>query len=60
MTLPAGKHTVEWRFRAPAFGKVEAVTLCSSIAILASVVAVVVAAVVRRRKQSKNQTNDER
>lgn len=60
MTLPAGKHTVEWRFRAPAFGKVEAVTLCSSIAILASVVAVLVAAVVRRRKQSKNQTNDER
>ncbi len=60
MTLPAGKHTVEWRFRAPSFGKVEAVTLCSSIAILAGIVAVVVAAVVRRRKQNENQKNDER
>lgn len=55
MTLPAGKHTVEWRFRAPSFGKVEAVTLCSSIAILAAVVAALIAAVVRRRKQNENQ-----
>ncbi|MBQ5679801.1 MAG: YfhO family protein, partial [Rikenellaceae bacterium] len=54
MTLPAGKHTVEWRFRAPSFEKVEAVTLCSSIVILASVVAVLVAAFLRRRKQNEN------
>ena len=54
MTLPAGKHTVEWRFRAPSFEKVEAVTLCSSIVILASVVAVLVAALLRRRKQNEN------
>ena len=60
MTLPAGKHTVEWRFRAPAFGKVEAVTLCSSIAILAGVAAVLVVAFIRRRKQKENLTNDER
>ena len=60
MTLPAGKHTVEWRFRAPAFGKVEAVTLCSSIAILAGVVAVLVVAFIRRRKQKENLTKDER
>lgn len=60
MTLPAGKHTVEWRFRAPAFAKVEAVTLCSSVVILAGVLAVVVAALVRRRKQLKNNENDER
>ena len=54
MTLPAGKHTVEWRFRAPSFEKVEAVTLCSSIVILASVVAVLVAAFLRRSKQNEN------
>ena len=60
MTLPAGKHTVEWRFRAPAFGKVEAVTLCSSIAILAGVAAVLVVAFIRRRKQKENLTKDER
>lgn len=60
MTLPAGKHTVEWRFRAPSFGAVEAVTLCASIVILAGVLAVVVVAIVRRRKQKENQKNDER
>lgn len=60
MTLPAGKHVVEWRFRAPAFDKVEAVTLCSSVVILAGVLAVAVAAVVRRRKKSKNNENNER
>ncbi len=34
MTLPAGEHTVEWRFRAPAFGNISAVTLVCSVAIL--------------------------
>jgi cell division transport system permease protein len=34
MTIPAGDHTVEWRFRAPGFAAVEGVTLASSILIL--------------------------
>ena len=34
MKIPAGRHTVEWRFRAPHFAAVEGVTLACSIAIL--------------------------
>lgn len=49
MRLPAGTHTVEWRFRAPGWRWVETVTLLSSAAILAACAAVVWAAM-RRRK----------
>ncbi len=38
MELPAGEHTVEWRFRAPRWGVVEGVTLAASIAILLSII----------------------
>jgi hypothetical protein len=34
MVVPAGTHTIEWRFRAPRFAAVEGVTLAASIAIL--------------------------
>lgn len=34
MELPAGTHTVEWRFRAPGWTAAEAVTLISSLLIL--------------------------
>ncbi len=34
MVVPAGEHTIEWRFRAPHFATVEGVTLAASIAIL--------------------------
>lgn len=34
MVVPAGEHTVEWKFRAPRFRAVEGVTLTASIAIL--------------------------
>ena len=36
--LPAGEHLVEWRFRAPAWGIIEVITLLSSLLILAGVV----------------------
>ncbi len=36
MELPAGDHTVEWRFRAPQWEVVEGVTLAASLAILLS------------------------
>ncbi len=38
MVVPAGEHTIEWRFRAPRFRMVEAVTLVSNIAILISII----------------------
>ena len=34
MKLPAGRHTVEWKFRAPGWAAAEAVTLVSSLVIL--------------------------
>ncbi len=37
--LPAGEHTVEWRFRAPAWGASEAVTLACSVAVLLLLIA---------------------
>ncbi len=37
MELPAGTHTVEWRFRAPGWNVAEGVTLASSLAILAGI-----------------------
>ena len=42
MKLPAGKHTVEWRFRAPGWTAVEGVTLAASLAILLGAVAALV------------------
>ena len=34
MVLPAGTHTVEWRFRAPGWGWTEGITLAASLLIL--------------------------
>jgi hypothetical protein len=34
MVVPAGAHTIEWRFRAPRFALVEGITLACSIVIL--------------------------
>jgi uncharacterized membrane protein YfhO len=45
MELPAGKHTVEWKFRAPHWGAATAVTGVASWIILLSLLAVVVASV---------------
>ena len=42
MELPAGKHTVEWRFKAPGWGLATAITGISSWIILLGLIAVVV------------------
>lgn len=51
MVLPAGSHTVEWKFRAPAFDLVEGVTLTFSLIIIVGLVAMVAVGVVRKRKK---------
>ena len=44
MELPAGKHVVEWRFRAPGWNTVEAVTgICSALILLGTAAAIVYA-----------------
>ena len=51
MELPAGKHTVEWRFRAPAWGVTTAITgICSWLILIGVVVALCL--VVRKRNQT--------
>lgn len=54
MELPAGRHTVEWRFRAPGWQTAEGITLVSSLAILAACAALIAAGVwraVKRRRE---------
>ena len=62
MELPAGRHTVEWRFRAPAWRTVEGITLACSAAVLgacAAVVAMYVRRALRRRPfRRENIKND--
>ena len=55
MELPAGTHTVEWRFRAPRWRAVEAVTLLSSLVILAGAGAGLAVGTVRRLRHAKEQ-----
>ena len=44
MELPAGEHVVEWRFRAPGWSAVEAVTgVCSALILLGAAAAIVYA-----------------
>ena len=53
MQLPAGEHTVEWRFRAPGWTAAEAVTLAASLAILVGALAAAVYAF-RRKGETEN------
>ena len=59
MELPAGRHTVEWRFRAPAWRTVEGITLVCSTAVLAAGVAAAAVCLRRAaRRRSENDKND--
>jgi hypothetical protein len=53
MVLPAGEHTVEWRFRAPGFALVEGITLTFTLLILGGLVVVAVMEILKRRKENK-------
>ena len=53
MPLPAGTHTVEWRFRAPGWTAVEGVTLAASLAILLGAVAALVYCFRKRTEKEK-------
>ena len=51
MELPAGRHTVEWRFRAPSWSAAEGVTAVCSAAVLAAGIAAAVACIIKKRKR---------
>lgn len=52
MRLPAGQHTVEWRFRAPGWNAVEGVTAGCSAVILLGALALIVCALRRKKSTS--------
>lgn len=54
MVVPAGEHTIEWRYRAPGFDLVEGVTLCFSVVILGGLAAWVVVYALRRSRERKS------
>ncbi|MBQ2392546.1 MAG: YfhO family protein, partial [Alistipes sp.] len=51
MNVPEGVHTIEWRFKAPAWSLVEGITLVASLLILLGALAVVVWEIRRLCKQ---------
>ena len=53
MRLPAGEHTVEWRFRAPHWTAAESVTGACSALILLGALAAVVYSVRRKRRPTE-------
>ena len=53
MVLPAGEHTVEWKFRAPMFDLIESITLTFSLIILGGLALCGVVEVVRCRRKQK-------
>lgn len=52
MQLPAGDHTIEWRFRAPAWRAVEGTTLAASLTILLGAATLAVGWVRRLRRSA--------
>ncbi len=60
MQLPAGRHTVEWEFRAPAWSAVEGVTLCCSLLILGGCLAVLGIALRKKWKSAKSEDDERR
>ena len=42
MELPAGEHSIEWRFRAPYWGMVETITLICSLIVVAAFVLILI------------------
>lgn len=47
-----GSHTVEWRYRAPHWNAIEAVTLIFSIAVLAAFIITVIIVIRNERRQT--------
>lgn len=56
MQLPAGTHTVEWKFRAPGWSLAEGITLISSLAILLGTVAALVYYIGKQKRRNKRET----
>ncbi len=53
MELPAGKHSVEWRFRAPRWSLIEGITLVASLLIILSIVSLLIFTLYERGEKIK-------
>ncbi len=53
MVLPAGEHTIEWRFRAPRWALIEGITLAASLLIILSIIILLIVAIYERREKIK-------
>ena len=49
--LKSGKHTIEWRYRAPNWGLIEGVTLFFSIIVLIAVVLTIIIPIINAQRQ---------
>jgi len=56
MELPAGAHTVEWRFRAPGWAWTEGITLAASLAVLLGALAAL-GRWIREKRKNRKETN---
>lgn len=57
MRLPAGRHTVEWRFRAPGWAAAEGITLAASLVILLGAAAALTVRICRNRRNDRDRRN---
>ena len=51
MVIPAGEHTIEWRFAAPKFKEVTTVTKASSLILLLGALGIIVSAILKQRRK---------
>lgn len=56
MKLPAGEHTVEFRFKAPHYSSLVGITYASSLLLLGGLAAAIVISIVRARKKKEGIT----
>lgn len=58
MELPAGTHSVEWRFEAPRWGLSTAITGIASWIVLAAIMTIVAIPAIRHFRQTKNKNQE--
>ncbi len=55
MSLPAGEHIVEWRFRAPRWALIEAISLTAGIVIVLSLIAVIIFSIKKLKREDERE-----
>ncbi len=53
MELPAGEHTVEWKFRAPRWSLIEGITLATSLTIILAILILLIVTIYERGQKIK-------